>query len=73
MTRTIYFPENLKHLRTKAGLRQSDLAEKLFIHEHSIYYYERERHCPGIHILAGIADYFNVSLDDLMFKNLEGE
>lgn len=59
------FSEVLKSLRLKAGLTQSELAEKLDVGKSTISMYENGNRTPRFEDLEAIADFFNVSLDRL--------
>ena len=60
------FSENLRQLREKQGLKQKELAEKLEISLRAYQYYERNEREPQLSTLIRIADYFDVSLDELV-------
>ena len=59
------FSEVLKSLRLKAGLTQTELAEKLKVGKSTISMYENGNRTPRFEDLEAIADFFNVSLDRL--------
>ncbi len=59
---------NLKYLRLNSGLNQEQLAEDICVSRTAIQTYELGR--PTIHILIRYKEKFNVSLDDLCFKDL---
>lgn len=60
------FSERLKALREKAGLNQSQLAEKLGVSRGSISFYENGDRIPDIVFLHGVAELFQVSADWLI-------
>ena len=60
------FSENLRQLREKQGLKQKELAEELGISLRAYQYYERNEREPQLSTLIRIADYFDVSLDELV-------
>ena len=60
------FSENLRQLREKQGLTQKELAEELGISLRAYQYYERNEREPQLSTLIRIADYFDVSLDELV-------
>src|SRR5690554_148330 len=67
----MFLGKNLRFLRKQKGLTQSDIAEKLDIKRTMISAYEDGRSEPklaGLNILAGI---FNVSVDELLNRNIE--
>lgn len=58
--------QNLKKLRTKKGLTQSQLAGVLGISQQSINKYENQNAEPDIETLKNLADLFNTSIDYLV-------
>ena len=59
------FGENLKALRIYHHLTQDQLADKLGLTNTTIHGYEAGKREPNHEIEESIADYFNVSLDEL--------
>lgn len=57
--------QNIRILRIRAGLKQEALAFKLQISRQTLSSYECGVTLPDIYILIKIADYFNISLDEL--------
>lgn len=57
--------ENIRNLRMQKEMKQTALALELNIGRQSISAYERGVTLPDIYSLIRIADYFNVSLDEL--------
>lgn len=55
-----------KLLRTKSGLSQQELADKLNISKSSVNMYERGERQPNFETLEIIADFFNVDIDYLL-------
>lgn len=67
----IMFAKNLKYLRQKHGVEQMQLAEYLGKKSSSsISSWESGIYTPKIKVLAQIANYFNVDLDNLMNVDL---
>lgn len=64
------FGSNLKCLRKKTGLNQADLAEIIGKKKSAISYYESGTGFPDLSIAKQISDYFGISLDDLIQKDL---
>lgn len=62
------FANNLKKLRKAKGLTQVKLADDLLITNKIIGSYEEGRGAPTYDRLITIADYFEVSIDDLLKK-----
>jgi len=65
------FEHNLKKLRKARSLTQSKLAEKLGINRATLASYEEGRAEPRFEKLKQIAAYLNVSIDDLLWTELE--
>ncbi len=62
--------QNLKYLRKLKGFTQEEFAMKLQIKRSLLGAYEEERAEPRIDVLEIISDHFNISLDDLLRKDL---
>lgn len=58
--------EKIKDFRTRAGLSQEQLADKLAVSRQAITKWENDRGIPDINNLQGIAKLFNVSIDSLV-------
>ena len=63
------FAEELYRLRKEAGLSQKELANKIGVAQASINYWEKGQRTPSISMVTLIADYFNVSLENLLTRN----
>jgi transcriptional regulator with XRE-family HTH domain len=61
---------NLKFLRMKQGLTQKQLAEKLGLKQAAVGAYEEERATPPVTSLVEITKIFDVTLDNLVNKDL---
>ncbi len=59
---------NLKFLRKSTKLTVLDFADKMITSDSSIRYHERG--CVSVEVLLRYKKEFNVSLDDICFKNL---
>ncbi len=57
--------QKIKKLRLKHGLRQQQLADKIGVSVSSISYWEHELSEPHLYALIGMANIFNVTLDEL--------
>jgi transcriptional regulator with XRE-family HTH domain len=62
--------QNLKYLRKLRGLTQEEFAQKLQIKRSLLGAYEEERAEPRIDVLESVSDWFKVSLDDLLRRDL---
>ena len=60
------FGENLKSLRTKKGLSQTQLATKLWLNKSIISAYENEQRSPSLDALIKLSYEFNVSMEYLL-------
>ena len=60
------FHEKLQELRKSRGLTQEELAECLFVSRTAISKWESGRGYPNIDSLKEIANYFSVSIDELL-------
>ena len=60
------FPARLKELRKKHGLTQQQLADVLGVVRSTVSGYENGTIEPKQHTLTKLADYFQVSFDDLI-------
>ncbi|MGN0535921.1 MAG: helix-turn-helix transcriptional regulator [Eubacterium sp.] len=65
----INFSENLKAFRVKKGITQEAVADFLGVTFQSVSKWERGESYPDITMLPSIADFFNVSVDDLLGVN----
>lgn len=63
------FAEELYRLRKEAGLSQKELANKIGVAQASINYWEKGQRTPSISMVTLIADYFQVSLENLITGN----
>ena len=60
------FTENLKKLRKEQKIGQQELAEKLNVSVKTISHWETGYTEPSINQLITIANYFDVTIDDLV-------
>lgn len=60
------FAETLKILRTKKGLTQTQLAERLWLNKSIISAYENEQRMPSLDVLVKLSYEFNVSIEYLL-------
>ena len=65
--------KNIKYIRRKNRSSQQELADHLGLGRTSLGDYERGRTEPDIKTLIGLSDYFKVSIDDLIRKDLQKE
>ena len=69
----IYFAVNLKFLRKGAGKTQDGLSTDVSIGRTTIANYEAGISEPSLETILVFANYFDISVDDLLSKNLEKE
>ena len=65
--------KNLRYLRKKHGISQEILATALGVSKTTFGDYERGKYEPSISTLIDLGKYFNVSIDDLLLKDLRHE
>lgn len=63
------FAENFYELRKQYNLKQSDLAQSLKTTQRKISYWESGKIEPDIDTLIDIANFFDVSVDELIGNN----
>ena len=66
---TIKINEQIAILRKQKGLTQEELAGALGVTNQAVSKWESAQCCPDIQLLPLIADYFGVSIDELMGHN----
>lgn len=69
--KNIYFGKNLKLLREKKGLKQSEMLDLVGFKQTTWNGYENEKSFPKFEDLIKISKFFDISETDLMHKNLE--
>ncbi|MBR6004886.1 MAG: helix-turn-helix transcriptional regulator [Clostridia bacterium] len=65
----IYFSETIRRLRKERGMTQEALSDILGVSFQAVSKWERGESYPDIEILPDIADYFGVSVDELLGVN----
>lgn len=60
------YGEALKYQREKNNLSQTELAKKIGVTQQAISYYENNKNEPTIGICERLADFYEISLDDLI-------
>lgn len=65
--------KNLKNMRERHNMSQSQLARKLWLDRSSISGYEIGKRMPDIMILWEMAEIMNVSLDELVGRTVAGK
>ena len=57
--------EKIKELRINRGISQKKLADDIGVAQSSVNYWEKGQRTPSVDAAQKLADYFNVSLDEL--------
>lgn len=65
-----YFPKNLAFLRKSKNMTQAELGNKINVDQTTIGRWEDGNREPTVGNVANIADVFNVSIPDLLDKDL---
>jgi transcriptional regulator with XRE-family HTH domain len=65
--------QRLKELRKGQGLRQHEIADRLFLPLRTYQNYERGVNAPDIAMLSSMADLYGVSVDYLIGHEHEGK
>ena len=60
------FAENLKKLRKNKGVHQKEISKQLGISVSGYSLYETGQREPDIEKLIKLADYFNITIDELL-------
>lgn len=66
----VYLAQNLKYLREQKGMNQQHIAEILGVEQRTISSWECENREPGIDMVTSIAKFFDISLDDLILRDM---
>ncbi|MFJ1424847.1 helix-turn-helix domain-containing protein [Capnocytophaga canimorsus] len=69
----IYFSSNLKYLRNKKGLSQRQIADFFEIKGTAWSNYEKGNSYPMLKLFVSISNYFEVSEEDILHKDLSKE
>lgn len=63
---------NIRKLRAEKGVTQEQLAEHLSITYQSVSKWENNITSPDLYLIPAIADYFEISIDELFQPNMQG-
>lgn len=72
MERSIQLAENLRYYRTKSGLTQKQLAERIGYTEKSVSKWESGNGLPTVEVVLLLAEVFQVTLDEFLFEQISG-
>ena len=64
---TINFCQNLKAIRTQAGIKIKHISDETDINLETIYDWESGKRVPNLKNLVKLAKFFGVTLDQLVF------
>lgn len=67
MEQQLHIAHNIRTLRNKLGWTQAQLAHNLNLTESAVQKWETEVNQPPINELVKIADYFNLTMDGLLY------
>lgn len=67
----MYLAQNIKFLRKQKEVTQQEMADALGINQSSTANWESDTRKPDIETIVRIAEYFGVTLDDLILKDLK--
>lgn len=67
----MYLAQNLRYLREQKGLSQRECAEIFGLSGSAVTMWEQDQRKPDIEMIARLAEYFGVTLDELVLKNLK--
>lgn len=65
--------ENIKLLRTQKGISQEQLANHLNVVRQTVSKWEQGKSVPDADLLIAMADYFGVSVAELLGSKIEGD
>lgn len=65
-----YFSENLHNLRKYKKISLEELAEAINVSKSAISDYENGKFSPALSVCRKIADFFNVTIDDLEYSEI---
>lgn len=66
----MHLSQNLKYLRERNGINQRDLSEAIGLSSGAVGNWENESRTPDIETIIKLARFFDVTLDDLILKEL---
>lgn len=67
----MYLAQNLRYLREQKGLSQREFSEIFGLSSSEVTMWEREQRKPDIEMIVRLSEYFDVTLDELVLKELK--
>lgn len=67
----MHLSKNIKFLRTQTGIKQRELAEKLGVTSTAVGMWEAGAREPELSKIINLSEYFGVTLDDLVLKEMK--
>ena len=67
----MFLAHNLKFLREQMGICQDEMAKKLDVTQSAVGNWEKNHRKPDIEMIVRLAEYFGVSIDDLVLRDLK--
>ena len=67
----MYLAQNLRYLREQKGLSQREFSEIFGLSSSTVTMWEREQRKPDIEMIVRLSEYFDVTLDELVLKELK--
>ncbi len=65
-----FFAKNLRYLRSANKMSQTEFAKELGLTRSAIGAYEEQRSEPKIDIIVSMANFFNITIDDFLKKDI---
>ena len=66
----MYLAQNLRYLREQRGFNQKELSDLLGMSQATIGNWEKQHRIPDIETIIKLAQFFDVTLDDFILKEL---
>lgn len=67
----MYLAQNLRYLREQKGLSQREFSEIFGLSSSAVTRWEQEQRKPDIEMIVRLSEYFDVTLDELVLKELK--
>lgn len=66
-----YFGQNIKYLRQKNNMTQTNLGELLHLSHQAVSNYEKGKRYCDLDVIISVSEIFKISIDDLLKKKLD--